>query len=66
MQTKSKIQQWHSKRSVADRRDVHPRTLERWVAAGRFPPGRKINGRWYWCDTELEQYDRPLVGASAS
>jgi hypothetical protein len=66
MQTQSKIQRWFSKREVAARYGVHPRSIERWSAAGKFPAGTQLpNHRWYWTDAEIETHERNLVGGGA-
>jgi predicted DNA-binding transcriptional regulator AlpA len=62
MQAQS-IQRWFSKREVAARYGVHPRSIERWSADGRFPRGRLMpNKRWAWSDLEIEQHERGLLG----
>jgi predicted DNA-binding transcriptional regulator AlpA len=61
MQT-SKIRRWLSKRAVAARYGVHPRSIERWSEAGTFPRGTQLpNKRWYWTDAEIEAHERRLV-----
>jgi predicted DNA-binding transcriptional regulator AlpA len=66
MQTQSKIRHWLSKRAVAQRYGVHPRSIERWSEAGTFPRGRQLaNRRWYWSDLEIEEHERNLVGGGA-
>jgi predicted DNA-binding transcriptional regulator AlpA len=64
MQTQSKtIRRWFSKRAVAARYGVHPRSIERWAANGTFPKGRQLpNRRWAWTDAEIEAHERNLVG----
>jgi hypothetical protein len=67
MQTQSKIQRWHSKRWVADRYGVHPRSIERWAKSGKFPAGTQLpNKRWYWTDAEIEAHERNLVAGEAA
>jgi predicted DNA-binding transcriptional regulator AlpA len=67
MQTQSKIHRWLSKRAVAARYGVHPRSIERWVEANKFPAGTKLpNNRWFWSDREIEDYERGLVGGEAA
>jgi len=62
MHTQSKIQRWLSKRQVADRYGVHPRSIERWSAAGKFPRGTQLpNKRYYWSDIAIEAHERGLV-----
>lgn len=64
--TQSKIQSWYPKKKVAARYHASMRTIERWVAAGRYPkPTRMPNGRDYWADTVIEKYERGLVGGGA-
>jgi predicted DNA-binding transcriptional regulator AlpA len=62
MTTASEIRRWLSKREVAARYGVHPRSIERWSANGTFPKGRQLpNGRWRWTDREIEQHEKGLV-----
>ena len=66
MQTQSKIRRWLSKRTVAARYGVHPRSIERWSESGKFPRGTQLpNKRWYWSDVEIEAHERNLVGGGA-
>jgi predicted DNA-binding transcriptional regulator AlpA len=66
MQTQSKIRRWLSKRQVAARYGVHPRSIERWSESGKFPRGTQLpNKRWYWTDLEIEAHERGLVGDGA-
>lgn len=45
----------------------HPKTIKRWVARGEFPPpDLTINGRPYWYEMTLDQFDRERVAASMS
>jgi hypothetical protein len=63
MHAQSKIRRWLSKRAVAARYGVHPRSIERWAEAGQFPRGvQRPNRRWYWSDLEIEEHERNLVG----
>jgi predicted DNA-binding transcriptional regulator AlpA len=65
--TQPQIQSWLPKRKVAARYNASPRTIERWVKAGRFPkPTRLPNGRDYWTDAEIEAHERNLVGGEAA
>lgn len=65
--TQSKIRRWLSKRELARRYGVHPRSIERWSESGRFPRGVQLpNKRWYWTDLEIEQHERNLVGGGAA
>jgi predicted DNA-binding transcriptional regulator AlpA len=67
MQTQSKIQRWFSKRQLAERYGVHPRSIERWSESGKFPRGRLLpNKRWAWTDAEIEAHERNLVGNGAA
>ena len=67
MNTQSKIRRWLSKREVAARYGVHPRSIERWSANGTFPKGCQLpNGRWRWSDLEIEQHETALVGGGAA
>jgi len=67
MQTQqAKTQRWFSKREVAERYGVHPRSIERWQEAGKFPAGVQFpNTQWYWPIDAIEQYERGLVGGGA-
>jgi hypothetical protein len=48
-----------SKRAVAERYDVTPRTVDRWTQAKILPaPDLTINHRRYWREAGLDQYDR--------
>jgi hypothetical protein len=61
--SKKKIKSWSKKRKVAEHYNCSPRTVERWVAAGRFPkPTRFPNGHDYWSDIAIEEHDRDLLG----
>jgi predicted DNA-binding transcriptional regulator AlpA len=63
MQPQFKVQRWFSKREVAERFGVHPRSIERWKDSGKFPRGRQLpNKRWAWTDCEIEEHERALVG----
>jgi len=65
--TQCKIRRWLSKRELARRYGVHPRSIERWSESGRFPRGVQLpNKRWYWTDLEIEQHERNLVGGGAA
>jgi predicted DNA-binding transcriptional regulator AlpA len=56
------ISRWFTKREVAARYGVHPRSIERWSEAGQFPRGTQLpNKRWRWTDLEIEQHERALV-----
>jgi len=67
MHTQSKISHWLSKRAVAARYGVHPRSIERWSESGKFPRGTQLpNRRWYWSDLEIEAHERGLVGGGAA
>jgi len=60
--TQTNIRRWFSKRQLGDRYSVSTRSIERWVEAGKFPPGTRFpNGHWYWTDREIEAYERSLV-----
>jgi predicted DNA-binding transcriptional regulator AlpA len=62
MDAEAKVQRWFSKRQLGDRYSVCTRSIDRWVAAGRFPAGTKMpTGRMYWSDREIEKYERQLV-----
>jgi predicted DNA-binding transcriptional regulator AlpA len=67
MTTQSKIQRWFTKREVAARYGVHPRSIERWSENGTFPKGRQLpNHRWRWSDLEIEQHEKSLVGGGVA
>jgi len=52
-----------SLRDAAERLDVHPRTLLRWIREGRLPGARKIPGRfggeWRIPEGDLDKLTRP-------
>ncbi len=50
----------HSARRVSDRYGVSLRTLSRWLASDRlhFPQPLVINGRRYWTETDLTEWER--------
>jgi predicted chitinase len=55
-------------RKVAERYDVHPKTIKRWDAdldLG-FAPAVEINGRFYRRRGDLEKFERSRVRARAS
>jgi hypothetical protein len=63
--TQAANQIWLSKREVAQRYGVHPRSIERWQEAGTFPRGTQMpNGHWFWNRAAIEQHERSLVGGS--
>ena len=45
------------KRNVAERFDVCPRTIERWVKAGILSKPDIINGHWYFDEETLDADD---------
>jgi predicted DNA-binding transcriptional regulator AlpA len=45
------------KREVAEREGVSPRTIDRYIADGGFPPPDMVRGRAYWWLSDLEAYD---------
>jgi len=64
--TGKKIQRWFTKRQLADRYSTCERTIERWIAAGQFPPGTRMppDGkwyRWYWSDVTIADYESRLI-----
>jgi hypothetical protein len=65
---KAKIARWYSKRQLADRYNVCPRSIERWVQNKKFPPGVRLpNGHWAWSDITIEAHERAMVvGTEAS
>jgi hypothetical protein len=63
----AKTQRWFSKREVAARYGVHPRSIERWSESGKFPAGTQFpNTQWYWSIDAIEQYERSLVGSGSA
>lgn len=48
--------------------DVTPRTVTRWQndPARKFPQPLRINGRRYWDESQLDQYDRRLITETLS
>ena len=45
-------------KKVADRYDVTPMTIRRWIAAGRFPQGLKLGpGTRVWFEDELLEFE---------
>jgi len=58
---------WRSKRQVADHFGNSPRSIERWVAKGKFPAGTQFpNGHWYWPIEVVEAYERKLMERQAA
>jgi hypothetical protein len=48
-----------SKRTVAERYNVVPRTVDRWIEAKILPPSDlQINKRHYWDEAALDRHDR--------
>jgi hypothetical protein len=57
-----------SKPTLADRYSVSTRSIDRWVALGRFPKAdlRLPNGRPMWSSDVIEAHERSLVGGAAA
>jgi DNA-binding transcriptional MerR regulator len=56
-----------TKRGVAQRYGVTPRTVDRWKKAKILPPAdRTVNGREYWNEGGLDEHDRQLVAELAA
>jgi hypothetical protein len=53
---------WAPKRKIADNHGVCVKTIDRWVAAGKIDPPKKINGRDYFPATATPKADE---GAAA-
>jgi hypothetical protein len=54
---------WVPRAEAAKRRNVHPRTLERWSADPKtgFPKSQVIRNRHYYDEAELAEFDRREV-----
>jgi len=50
-----------TKRQVAEREGVSPRTIERRVEDDMLPPPQIIAGRHYWWSDQLDEFDRQRV-----
>ena len=56
-----------SKRAVAVRYGIVPRTVDRWTKAGFLPPSDMVvNHRHYWDEEGLEQHDRERTKHAAT
>jgi DNA-binding transcriptional MerR regulator len=65
--TSAPTRRYITKRGVARRYDVTPRTLDRWKKTKILPPAdRTVNGREYWDETGLDEHDRQLVAELAA
>lgn len=64
--TQSQIQFWFSQRTLAERYDVTPRTIQRWVKSGKLPPPTPLpSGRPGWGNTIIEANERARMCAAA-
>jgi predicted DNA-binding transcriptional regulator AlpA len=64
---RANIQRWFSKREIANRYGVTPRSIERWVERGRFPAPVKLpNGRDAWSDVAITGHERGLVSTGGA
>jgi hypothetical protein len=65
--TSAPARRYITKRSVATRYNVTPRTVDRWKKAKILPPAdRTVNGREYWNEGGLDEHDRQLVAELAA
>ncbi len=56
-----RLDEWMNKNEVAERYQVTPETVTRWVAAGAFPLPCKIGaGSFRWPKTTLEFYENEV------
>jgi MerR HTH family regulatory protein len=51
-------------RALCARYSVVDRTIDRWLARGLLPPPIIINGRRYWDEAALEEFERAHMGQS--
>jgi hypothetical protein len=59
MPAQTQIVRYFSKRQLANRYNVCPRSIERWVQNKKFPPGVQLpNGHWAWPDVVVEEHER--------
>ena len=65
--TSAPARRYITKRGVATRYSVTPRTVDRWKKAKIIPPAdRTVNGRQYWNEGGLDEHDRQLVAELAA
>ena len=65
--TSAPTRRYITKRGVATRYNVTPRTVDRWKKAKILPPAdRTVNGRQYWNEGGLDEHDRQLVAELAA
>jgi DNA-binding transcriptional MerR regulator len=55
-------EKFHPTRTLCQRYDVVPRTIDRWIDSGILPPPIWIGGRRYWSSSALEQIERAAIG----
>jgi MerR HTH family regulatory protein len=53
-------------RALCARYSVVDRTIDRWLDRGLLPAPLIINGRRYWDETELEEFERARMGQPLS
>ncbi len=63
------LKRWWTRREVAQRYgDRHPMTISRWCNRNHsqylpeFPQPVDLNGRKFWSDEDLDNYDAQLMG----
>jgi hypothetical protein len=67
MPPESSARKYIAKRGVANRYNVVPRTVDRWVKAKILPPpAREINTRKYWDAASLDEHDRQQTAAAGA
>ena len=65
--TSAPARRYITKRGVATRYNVTPRTVDRWKKAKILPPADlTVNGREYWNEGGLDDHDRQLVAELAA
>jgi predicted DNA-binding transcriptional regulator AlpA len=57
------VKRFWTRPSLAARYDKSPRSIDRWIAAGRFPKPdiRLPNGQPAWADSTIERHERASV-----
>lgn len=62
-----KPKKFYAKGELASRYATTPRSLERWVAAGRYPPPdlELPNGRKRWSDNLVESHEKGSTASAA-
>lgn len=59
-------QQKLTKRPVAERYSITPRTVDRWTEEGILPAPIQIKNRRYWDQAEIEKRERDRMAAQQS